>query len=158
MKKTMKLTESQLQELIKRKLREQEEEEIEVDVEETESDGINISELGSRLLHSQSQTHIFHLQTDSYAEHKALQKYYEGIDGLLDSLIEAYQGENEIVKNYESYPMTSYQGKESVIGFFEDLLNTVRTLTEDYPSYLRNLIDDIEVLITSTLYKLKRLS
>ena len=156
MKKTMKLTESQLQELIKRKLREQEEEKIEVDVEET--DDMKISELGSRLLHSQTQSHIFHLQTDSYAEHKALQSFYEGIDGLLDELIEAYQGQHDNVKNYESYPMSNYSGKESVIEYFEELLEIVRNLTEEYPSYLRNLIDDIEVLITSTLYKLKKLS
>ena len=156
MKKTLKLTESQLQQLIKRKLREQEEEEIDVDVEQT--DDMNISELGSRLLHSQTQSHIFHLQTDSYAEHKALQDFYEGIDGLLDELIEAYQGQHDNVKNYKNYPMVNYSGKESVVDYFEELLENVKNLTEEYPSYLRNLIDDIEVLITSTLYKLRKLS
>jgi hypothetical protein len=156
MKKTLKLTESQLQQLIKRKLREQEEEEIDVEIEK--NDDMNMGELGSKLLHSQTQSHIFHLQTDSYAEHKALQKYYEGIDGLLDELIEAYQGEHDNIKNYESYPMVSYSGKESVIEFFEDLLNFVRDVTENYPSYLKNVVDEIEVLITSTLYKLRKLS
>ena len=37
----------------------------------------------STLLHSQTQVHIFHLQTKSYSEHKALQGYYEGIDDLV---------------------------------------------------------------------------
>jgi len=156
MKKTLKVTEAQLQELIKRKLREQEEEEIEV--EETEGDNMNMSVVGSKLLHSQTQAHIFHLQTDSYAEHKALQGYYEGIDDLMDGLIESYQGQHDNIKNYENYPMMSYSGKESVIEFFEELLSTMRELTEDYPSYLKNVMDEIEVLITSTLYKLKKLS
>ena len=56
MKKTLKVTEAQLQELIKRKLREQEEEEIEV--EETEGDNMNMSVVGSKLLHTNSSTHL----------------------------------------------------------------------------------------------------
>ena len=145
MKKT--ITESQLQELIRMKLREQE-----------ETSGSPMEELASRLVHSQTQSHIFHLQTGSYAEHKALQGYYEKIDGLMDSLIESYQGENDIVKNYKSLPMDNYDSKEQVIRYFEELMNLVRTLSKDFPSYLKNIVDEIEVLINSTLYKLKRLS
>jgi hypothetical protein len=114
--------------------------------------------LASRLIHSQTQSHIFHLQTGSYAEHKALQGYYENIDDLMDSLIESYQGENDIIKNYRSLPMNNYDSKEQVIGYFEDLMGMVRELSEDFPSYLKNIVDEIEVLINSTLYKLKRLS
>lgn len=146
--KRVKLTESELQKLIENKLREQEE----------TSEGSPMEELASRLIHSQSQSHIFHLQTGSYAEHKALQGYYEGIDDLMDSLVESYQGENDIVRNYKSLPMNNYESKEQVIGYFEELINTVRTLSEDFPSFLKNIVDEIEVLINSTLYKLKRLS
>ena len=147
MKKTVTLTEKELENLLKRKLQEQQ-----------ESEGSPMEELASRLIHSQSQTHIFHLQTGSYAEHKALQKYYEGIDDLMDSLIESFQGENDIVRNYKSLPMDNYDSKEQVIGYFEELMEMVRRLSEDFPSYLKNIVDEIEVLINSTLYKLKRLS
>lgn len=147
MKKTVTLTEKELENLLKRKLREQE-----------EMNGTPMDELASRLVHSQTQVHIFHLQTGSYAEHKALQGYYENIDDLMDSLIESYQGENDIIKNYKSLPMDNYDGKEQVIGYFEDLMGMVRELSEDFPSYLKNIVDEIEVLINSTLYKLKRLS
>jgi len=147
MKKTVTLTEKELENLLKRKLREQE-----------ELNGAPMDELASRLVHSQTQSHIFHLQTGSYAEHKALQGYYENIDDLMDSLIESYQGENDIIKNYKSLPMDNYDSKEQVIGYFEDLMGMVRELSEDFPSYLKNIVDEIEVLINSTLYKLKRLS
>ena len=96
MKKTLKLTESQLEQLIKSKLREQEE----LDVEETEDSSTGMDVMASHLLFSQTQAHVFHLQTGSYAEHKALQGYYEGIDDLVDSLVESYQGENENITNY----------------------------------------------------------
>lgn len=148
MKKVIKLTESQL-ETIKRRVSEQEEEKAE------SSNGMDT--LASHLLFSQTQVHIFHLQTDSYAEHKALQGYYEGIDDLADSLIEAYQGENDIIDNYTSFPVKKYEGKEMVIGYFDELLSVIEDSREGLPQHLQNIIDTIVELITSTLYKLKRL-
>lgn len=157
MKKTLKLTESQLQQLIKRKLREQEEEEIDFDVEE-KTDSSNMDVLASHLLFSQTQAHVFHLQTGSYAEHKALQGFYEGIDGLADSLIESYQGENENIMNYQTFDLLKYDGKEVVIKYFEDLMRIVEENREGLPSHLQNIIDTVNELITSTLYKLRKLS
>ena len=99
MKKKIILTESEIKKLIKNKLMEQS--------EVTTNDPMVI--LSSKLLHSQSQSHVFHLQTGSYAEHKALQKFYENIDDMLDELIEAYQGENEIITDYQSYNIVKYE-------------------------------------------------
>ena len=157
MKKTLKLTESQLQQLIKRKLREQEEEGIEFDVEET-TENSNMDLLASHLLFSQTQAHVFHLQTGSYAEHKALQGFYEGIGDLADSLIESYQGENENIMNYQTFDLIKYDGKEVVIKYFEDLMRIVDENREGLPSHLQNIIDTVNELITSTLYKLRKLS
>lgn len=117
------------------------------------------AKMASMLLSSQTQTHIFHLQTESYAEHKALQKYYEGIDPLLDALVEDYQGEHGIVKGYTSYKMVEYSGLDAVIKYFDELKNAVtkmRTSVGDY-SNLQNQIDNIITLINSTVYKLKNL-
>jgi hypothetical protein len=58
-------------------------------VTEQESGMGDFVQMVSILLHSQTQAHTFHLQSTSYAEHKALQKYYEGIDGLVDTIVEA---------------------------------------------------------------------
>ena len=71
----------------------EEEEEKEVKQKEKNIGDTNIgdfTEMMSLLLHSQTQVHTFHLQTESYAEHKALQKYYEGIDDLVDGLVESF--------------------------------------------------------------------
>ena len=38
-------------------------------------------------------THIQHLKTKSYAEHKALNKFYDGIIDSVDGLDEATQGQ-----------------------------------------------------------------
>lgn len=44
------------------------------------------------LMNSRNQAHAFHLETSSYAQHKALEKYYEKIVDLLDDYAEAYMG------------------------------------------------------------------
>lgn len=115
--------------------------------------------LASLLLSSQTQTHIFHLQTESYAEHKALQTYYEGIDPLVDALVEDYQGEHDIVKGYSSFKMVEYSGADNVIKYFDELrdnVNKLRSSVGDY-SNLQNQIDNVVTLINTTQYKLKKL-
>ena len=106
-----------------------------------------------------SKVHIFHLGTKSYAEHKALQGYYEGVDALTDGLIESYQGKYGLLTNYKSYKNQSYKNKNQVLKYFTGLLNTIeekRDCCDD--SYIQNQIDTVQELIYSTMYKLKFLN
>ena len=110
----------------------------------------------SSLLHSQTQVHIFHLQTKSYSEHKALQGYYEGIDALVDGIIESYQGKYDIIKQYESFKPEDYKSTEQVINYFkslDDMIDKNRKSVKE--SYIQNQIDTVQELIYSTLYKLR---
>jgi high-affinity Fe2+/Pb2+ permease len=110
----------------------------------------------SSLLHSQTQVHIFHLQTKSYSEHKALQGYYEGIDVLVDGIIESYQGKYDIIKNYDSIKTEDYKSSEQVINYFKSLdtmIDKARTNVKE--SFIQNQIDTVQELIYSTLYKLR---
>ena len=112
----------------------------------------------STLLHSQTQVHIFHLQTKSYSEHKALQKYYEGIDGLVDGIIESYQGKYDIIKNYDSIKVEDYSSSEQVINYFKSLDTMIEKARKNVKeSFIQNQIDTVQELIFSTLYKLKNL-
>jgi hypothetical protein len=125
-------------------------------VTEQESGMGDFVQMVSILLHSQTQAHTFHLQSTSYAEHKALQKYYEGIDGLVDTIVEAYQGKYGIIKGYKNFPFNEYKSTEETINYFEKLCDKVtelRDCCED--SWLQNEIDNVCTLISQTLYKLK---
>jgi plastocyanin domain-containing protein len=119
-----------------------------------------MKELASILLHSQIQTHVFHLRTNSYAAHKALQKYYEGIDVLVDGLVEAYQGRHGIVEFDAVDEMDNNASTDNVIKYFEKLLAVVDKLRKDSKleeSQFQNDIDTIVTLILSTKYKLENL-
>ena len=108
------------------------------------------------LLHSQTQVHIFHLQTKTYSEHKALQKYYEGIDGIVDGIVESYQGKYEIITGYKTIKTVDYKSTEQVISYFKELdENIEKNRTSVKESYIQNQIDTVQELIYSTLYKLR---
>jgi high-affinity Fe2+/Pb2+ permease len=155
------LTEKLKEELMKRNLFEQDDEDEdddESDNKEEESSNSNedFCEMVCQLLHSQTQVHIFHLGTKSYSEHKALQGYYEGIDALVDGVIESYQGKYGLLTNYKSFKNQSYKNKNQVLKYFTSLLNTIeekRDCCDD--SYIQNQIDTVQELIYSTMYKLK---
>jgi hypothetical protein len=135
-------------------LREQEEDgDIKVDNTKTDS---GFKDMVSILLHSQTQVHIFHLQTKSYSEHKALQGYYEGIDALVDGIIESYQGKYDVVTGYNSIKTEDYKSPEQVIKYFKALDSMVEKNRKSVKeSYIQNQIDTVQELIFSTLYKLR---
>ena len=106
-----------------------------------------------KLLHSATITHILHLQSSSYSEHKALQKFYEGIVDLTDSLIEAWQGRNETLA---TYPDTYMGPKLSALDELRGLSNYIddnRAIVGS-ESEIQNLVDEIQALVDSTVYKL----
>jgi vacuolar-type H+-ATPase subunit E/Vma4 len=118
-----------------------------------------LEKLVAYLLHSQTQTHVFHLQTKSYAEHKALQKYYEGIDDLVDGLVESYQGKYDIITQYDNFAIEKYSNKSQLETYFKALskkIEEVHKQVED--TYIQNQLDTVVELINSTLYKIRFLA
>ena len=104
-------------------------------------------------------THSVHLNTRSYAKHKALQKFYENIIDLADNFSEAYQGRNGMIG---AITLQSSKKTANVTEFLEDQLEDIEKYRYEVcgkdDSALQNLIDAIVELYLSTLYKLKFLS
>jgi hypothetical protein len=154
------LTAKLYDELKKRNLFEEDDNDESENEDKSENEGgsenKDFSNMVSVLLHSQTQVHVFHLQTKSYSEHKALQNYYEGIDGLVDGVIESYQGKYDVVENYETMDIENYSSVDQLISYFKELDKTVEEKRKSVKeSYLQNQIDTIQELIFSTLYKLR---
>lgn len=113
-------------------------------------------EMVSLLLHSRTQVHTLHLQTKSYAEHMALNGYYNGIGELLDGLIESYQGRFDIIEGYKSYDIQNYKSSDATIKYFKGLCDKIDKLRGGCKeSFIQNQIDTICELLCSTLYKLR---
>lgn len=116
----------------------------------------DFTEMISLLLHSRTQIHTFHLQTKSYAEHMALNGYYDGIGDLVDGLVESYQGKYSILKGYQNYKLEDYKDSTNTINYLKDLCGKIEDLRDCCKdSYIQNQIDTVCELINSTLYKLR---
>ena len=118
-----------------------------------------VGQFVSTLFASRTQAHIFHLQTDSFAVHKALNEYYDEIVGLTDSFVEGYQGKYGIITGYSNVALLEYESCEEIINYFTILSMYISKTREMVcqDSYLQNVIDEIVMLISSTIYKLKYL-
>ena len=109
------------------------------------------------LMQSRNQAHIYHLQVQgpgSFAAHKALQEYYEGIVPLIDSVAEGIQGRYGIITGYKMPEAIREDGNAKM--YFEGLSKFVETLRQDITqdSYIQNEVDTIVMLIEDTKYKL----
>ena len=108
----------------------------------------------SLLMESRTQAHKFHLTTKSFAEHKALQAYYEGIVPLLDSWAEAYMGKYGRLKRVTINKRVAKDPRKARL-YFKYLLVKVRSIKLPRgDTYLKNIQDEIIALIRSTLYML----
>jgi hypothetical protein len=114
-----------------------------------------MGKLIARLFHARTVAHIQHLKTRSYAAHKALKKFYDGIIPLADSLAEAYQGEYGLIDDY-SVP---YKYVEEPIPHLEDLVEWIQQHRDECcdaeDTHIQNIIDEIVALARSTVYKLR---
>lgn len=103
--------------------------------------------------------HSVHLNTRSYAKHKALNKFYDEVIEVADDFAEAYQGRHGLIG-----PITLMSAKKTgnIIEFLESQLEEIETARYDVcsekDSAMQNLIDNIVDLYLSTLYKLRFLA
>jgi hypothetical protein len=116
-----------------------------------------VSNLISTLLNTRTQSHIYHLQTQSYGAHKALQGYYESIVELIDSYAEAYQGSYDIIRGYKVAP--NIREDDNPIAYFEAVKVFMERIAPQLPDNgdLQNIQDEMLALVNTTLYKLKNL-
>ena len=101
------------------------------------------------LFHSRDTMHIAHLQTTSFAEHKALNGYYDSILDLTDKFTEVYFGRNKrceiVIPESKNMDATSH---------LKELQAIIDTERNNYPSEIQNIMDEMLALIDKTLYLL----
>jgi hypothetical protein len=102
-----------------------------------------------QLFHSRDTMHIAHLQTTSYAEHRALNGYYDGILDLIDSFTEAYFGRFKRVEII--IPESKNQSATEHLKGIQQIIDSERN---NYPSEIQNIMDEMLGLIDRTLYLL----
>ena len=115
----------------------------------------NVQTLISKLFEARDFAHGAHLRTNSYAQHKALNSFYDDLLDLTDSFVETYQGQYGIIKfNFDSVKIGE------PIPYFEDAAKMFmegHNAIDKKDTHLHNVLDEIVGATYSLLYKLKHL-
>lgn len=107
------------------------------------------------LFKSQTETHLTHIlqRKKLLCEHSALATYYDEIDDLLDSMAELCMAHG-LIGNLSVPACSEITNSEN---YFENLYKEVegyRTTLSSFP-FLISKLDDIQELISQTIYRLK---
>jgi len=103
--------------------------------------------------------HSVHLNTRSFAKHKALGGFYDNVIDLADKFAEAYQGRHGLIG-----PISLHSARKTsnITEFLEDSLKEIEDMRykvcDKSDTALQNIIDEIVGLYLTTLYKLKCLA
>lgn len=124
-----------------------------------------IAKLIITLFHAGTAAHVLHLQAEgvgSYARHKALDDFYNGVIAKADAIAEAWQGRNrQIITGYpDGYVNPPQDGtKEAVLAFLVALSDFIDETRKDVDqrSEIQNLIDEAQELVDDTIYFIERL-
>jgi hypothetical protein len=110
----------------------------------------------NKMLEARDCLHLIHWNTTSYAEHKALGKFYDGWLDLVDSFIETYQGRYQRIGGDLKIEVSSdYVATEYLTElrrFIQMDAPTIIAPTLD--ADLSNILADMLGLVNHTLYML----
>jgi len=119
-----------------------------------------MEELASLLLQSRTQAHSFHLGIKGVGAHSAhvtLGEYYDSIVGLIDGLVETYQGKEGLIQLSGIGTLDKNNDIKNIIKYFDTLCNMITRLRQNpklKDSWIQNEIDTVVSLLYRTKYKL----
>jgi DNA-binding ferritin-like protein len=123
------------------------------------------TETAAMLAHAQGLTtsiHQLHLKITgpgSFAAHKALNEFYDGMPNLVDAVAEQYQGAREKLLDFPAVSPYKCGSVQEAISHMKELYTEVNELQKIMPfSEVVNQLDEVKSLIASTKYKLMFLS
>ena len=117
-----------------------------------------VAACATEMMNAATSFHRLHLKVTgegSYSAHKALNKFYDGLHGHADTLIEGYQGVCEKLLSYKDSPIRTLDTVSDGIAYLRDMYNMVNKLQGMMPySEIVNNLDLVKDSINSTKYKL----
>jgi len=104
------------------------------------------------------QARVWHLQTTSFAQHKALNEVYDAIGDFQDTLIETLQGYYNVrIAGDMNFTIDSTFEESKPAAFlkeFNDYMHNISKTKTLQPSCLSNIIDEITAFVSKAIYLL----
>ena len=113
-----------------------------------------------KLLGLQNQIRVMHWQTESYAEHKALGKAYDALDGLIDQFVEVHSGKygNTLAKSNFQFSAVNYKDANVMAlidSYISYLTNELPQVCKEGDTDLLNIRDEMLSVLNQTKYLLR---
>ena len=115
---------------------------------------MSAGEMIMRCFHARTAAHVAHLQTRSYAEHKALNEFYDEIVGIADDFAETYQGMFGLIQEYPGLSLPTGKACDWIEAL-RQWLKQNRAACCKGETALENIHDGLTALCASTCYKLR---
>ena len=115
-----------------------------------------IEQLVSRVFNTRNLAHLAHWKTTSYSQHEALGAFYDSLINHIDSIVEAYQGEFDLIGTVS----LGSPPKSELIAYLVAEKDWIKKNREDISkgdTSLQNQIDSLVQTYQTTIYKLKKL-
>ena len=109
----------------------------------------------NKLFEARLNAHVLHLKTNSYAQHKALEEYYNELSTHIDKFVEVYQGQYGIL-NYSSD--ITINDDLNPVSYYTDIAKAIKQahkLINEEDTHLDNIIDEMTATTYHLVYKLK---
>lgn len=117
-----------------------------------------IGELILRCFHARTNAHVLHLKSKSFAQHVALNTFYEGIVDIIDRVAEGYQGEHGLIDFTTPVRFALDADAQHMVTALKEWVEKNRyEAVEAEDTFIHNEIDTLVLLCSTTLYKLKNL-
>jgi len=116
----------------------------------------SVKGLVQKMFEARQVTHVHHLQTKSYSQHKALNGFYDDILELADAFVETYQGQYGILNGYGDVSMSDVDIED----YLQDCAKIFvigRDSINEKDTHLKNIMDEVVALTYRTIYKIKNL-
>lgn len=115
-----------------------------------------IEEFVSRMFALRDASHVAHWASKSYAEHKTLGKFYDGVVDKVDGIIEAYQGYFGLIKPVNPLPYSRDKIMDQIQAEAKWLADNCDAVCNGNAA-VENMLYDLEGFMAQTYYKLKNL-
>lgn len=130
-------------------------EEVKEDVQDSGSAKAKAAELFARCRVASTAAHYAHLITSSYAQHKALNEFYEEVVDAADTFAEGFMGRYGKFESFPNIREASTDGL-TIVGNLTKWIDANRAVISEL-SEIQNDIDSILTVCNSTAYKLREL-
>ena len=108
--------------------------------------------LVQKMFEARQVAHNCHLKSKNFAEHKALNSFYDDLLELVDSFVETYQGQHGLIGDC-NFTVESVANATEYLEDCARLFSVGRESLKD--PHLQNIMDEVIALTYRTIYKLK---